>query len=120
MKAKNVLGTELESCCTDPMTGYFRDGFCRTIDADHGLHTVCAVVTEEFLHMSKYLGNDLTTPRPEYQFPGLEEGDKWCVCARRWLEAYENDCAPPVVLAACHEKSLEIIPLEVLKKFATV
>jgi uncharacterized protein (DUF2237 family) len=99
------------------MTGYFRDGFCRTNETDQGLHTVCAVMTEEFLSMSKYLGNDLSTPRPEFQFPGLKPGDKWCVCARRWLEAHENDCAPRVVLEATHQKTLEIIPLSILEQY---
>jgi len=118
LKPLNVFGEPLKSCCFEPMTGYFRDGFCRTIDEDQGLHTVCAIMTDEFLNMSKYLGNDLSTPRPEYNFPGLKAGDKWCVCARRWLEAHENEAAPKIVLESCHQKTLEIIPIEILKRYA--
>ncbi len=115
MEAKNVLGTELQSCCFDPMTGYFRDGFCKTRADDYGSHTVCAVTTKEFLDYSKAMGNDLSTPRPEYNFPGLKPGDKWCVCASRWLEAFEDGVAPGVLLESCHQKSLEIIDIEILK-----
>lgn len=118
MSPLNIFGRPLKSCCFKPMTGFFRDGFCRTDEHDHGSHTVCALVTEEFLSMSKYLGNDLSTPRPEFNFPGLVPGDKWCVCARRWLEAHENDCAPPLVLEACHQRALDIVPLEIMQKYA--
>jgi uncharacterized protein len=117
-ETKNVLGEKLESCCFDPLTGYFRDGYCRTDNSDRGVHTVCCRVTEEFLSFSKSRGNDLSTPMPAYQFPGLVEGDQWCLCAGRWLEAYEHGKAPLVILAATHEKTLGIVPLEILKKFA--
>lgn len=116
--AKNVLGGALESCCTDPMTGFYRDGHCRTGPQDTGSHTVCARVTAEFLAFSKKNGNDLSTPRPEYEFPGLKPGDKWCVCVRRWEEAFLAGVAPPVVLAATHERALEVVELNELKAFA--
>jgi hypothetical protein len=115
---KNVLGTELSICGCDPMTGFFRDGYCKTEARDHGIHTVCAVVTEEFLEFSKAKGNDLSTPRPEFQFSGLKEGDRWCLCAGRWLEAYRAGKACKVILEACEEESLAIIPIEALKEFA--
>ena len=118
MSAKNVLGTELEACCFDPMTGFFRDGFCKTREDDHGSHTVCAICTDEFLTYSKAMGNDLSTSRPEYNFPGLKAGDKWCVCASRWLQAYHDGLAPDVVLEACHERALEIIEMDILKSKA--
>ena len=108
-KAKNILGTELQSCCTDPMTGFFRDGYCHTNRMDHGTHVVCAVVTDEFLEFSRARGNDLITPRPEYQFPGLQAGDSWCLCALRWKEACDAGVAPPLKPAATHEKALELI-----------
>jgi uncharacterized protein (DUF2237 family) len=116
--AINVLGEPLASCSTDPLTGFFRDGACNTCDQDPGSHTVCAVVTEEFLALSKYLGNDLITPRPEYQFPGLRPGDRWCLCANRFLQAVHEDAAPQVDLAATHQRALEVVPLETLKAHA--
>ena len=94
-KAKNILGTELQSCCTDPITGFFRDGYCNTNQMDKGMHVVCAIVTDAFLDFTKSRGNDLSTPRPEFQFPGLKSGDRWCLCALRWKEAYEEGVAPP-------------------------
>jgi uncharacterized protein (DUF2237 family) len=114
--AKNVLGTELETCSTDPMTGFFRDGCCNTGGDDAGVHTVCCQVTAEFLEFSKSRGNDLTTPMPMYQFPGLVPGDRWCLCAPRWREAYDAGKAPPVVLEACHVSTLEYASLEELKE----
>lgn len=117
-KPKNVLGGELACCCLKPLTGYFRDGFCKTNEQDVGRHTVCAVVTEEFLAFSKSMGNDLSTPRPEFNFPGLVGGDKWCLCVLRWREALENDIAPQVVLEACHENALQHVSLEDLKRHA--
>lgn len=115
---KNVLGDELSPCCFDPMTGYFRNGYCETDKHDHGSHTVCAVVTEEFLAFSKAQGNDLTSPRPQFDFPGLKPGDQWCLCAARWLQAYEADKAPRVRLKATHEKALEVIDFKILKAYA--
>lgn len=115
---RNVLGEPLFSCSSSPLTGYFRDGTCRTCKQDVGVHTVCAEMTAEFLGYSKEQGNDLITPRPEYSFPGLNAGDRWCLCASRWLEAYQAGCAPPVVLAATHEKTLEVVPLRYLKEKA--
>jgi uncharacterized protein (DUF2237 family) len=116
--AKNVLGEPLRPCCFDPMTGYFRDGYCHTASHDYGTHVVCARMTEEFLIYTKSRGNDLSTPRPEWQFPGLKPGDQWCLCVLRWKEAEEAGIAPPVVLAACHEKALEYVDLEVLQRYA--
>ncbi|MFM8270695.1 MAG: DUF2237 family protein [Pseudomonadota bacterium] len=113
-KAKNVLGTELKHCCKNPLTGYFRDGFCRTNEHDEGRHVVCSFVTKEFLEFSLGRGNDLSTPRPEFNFPGLKPGDRWCLCALRWLEAYKAGVAPTVKLESTHEKTLEFIPLEAL------
>lgn len=113
--ARNVLGGALEACCFSPMTGYFRDGFCHTIDEDRGSHTVCAVMTAEFLAFSKAQGNDLSTARPEFGFPGLKPGDKWCVCVSRWEEAFVVGKAPRVVLAATHARALEVVSLEELK-----
>lgn len=118
MTAKNVLGEPLDQCGCDPMTGFFRDGYCRTDNADRGVHTVCAIVTDEFLGYSKAMGNDLSTPRPEFGFEGLKEGDRWCLCAGRWLEAYKAGRAPKVILSACEEESLAIIPIEALKAHA--
>ena len=115
---KNVLGGELESCCTSPMTGYFRDGHCRTDDKDLGSHTVCARMTEEFLAFSKRTGNDLSTPHPEFGFPGLKAGDKWCVCVARWEDAFLAGVAPRIVLAATHERALDVVELEELKAHA--
>ena len=118
MSPLNVFGQPLKSCCFKPMTGFFRDGFCRTDEHDHGSHTVCVQLPEEFLAMSNYLGNDLSTPRPEFNFGGLKAGDKWCLCASRWLEAHENDCAPKLFLEACHQRALDIVPLEIMQKYA--
>jgi hypothetical protein len=115
---RNVLGGELEPCGTDPMTGFFRDGSCRTGPEDLGSHTVCAVVSEQFLALQRRLGNDLTTPRPEYGFPGLRPGDRWCVVAVRWLQAHRAGAAAGVVLAATHERALDVVPLEVLRQHA--
>lgn len=114
----NVLGTSLETCSNSPLTGFFRDGCCNTSDQDAGYHTVCAVMTTAFLEFSRSRGNDLTTPNPAFGFRGLKAGDRWCLCAARWLEAYRNDCAPRVVLAATHRKTLELVPLEALKSHA--
>lgn len=116
--AKNVLGTVLETCSTAPMTGFFRDGCCNTGPNDHGTHTVCVTVTSEFLQYSYSRGNDLITPRPEYRFPGLKPGDKWCLCASRWEEARQMNVAPPVHLAATHHKTLAIVAIEHLKSHA--
>ncbi|SFI61880.1 DUF2237 family protein [Jannaschia pohangensis] len=114
----NVAGAPLEPCSTDPVTGFFRDGCCNTGPMDAGMHTVCAVMTAEFLAHSKYLGNDLSTPRPEYGFAGLKPGDRWCLCAARFLQAHEEDVAPRVNLAATHERTLDVVPLEVLERYA--
>ncbi|WP_112240382.1 DUF2237 family protein [Kribbella monticola] len=114
----NVLGGALEECGTDPLTGFFRDGCCSTGPEDLGSHTVCAVVTSEFLEHQKSVGNDLTTPRPELSFPGLQPGDRWCVVAVRWLQAYHAGAAAPVVLASTHARALETIPLSVLRAHA--
>lgn len=116
-KTKNILGTDLESCCTDPMTGFFRDGYCNTNQMDQGTHVVCAVMTDEFLEFTKLRGNDLSTPRPEYQFPGLRAGDYWCLCVLRWKEAHEAGVAPPIRPEATHEKTLEFIDRIVLEKY---
>ena len=116
MAELNVLGGPLESCGTDPVTGYFRDGSCRSGAEDVGRHTVCAVMTEEFLAHQVAVGNDLTTPLPEYRFPGLHPGDRWCVVAARWLQAYEDGFAAPVVLASTHERALEVVPLRALQE----
>ncbi len=114
----NVLGAALEACSGNPLTGFFRDGHCNTCDADRGNHTVCAVMTDEFLVLSKYLGNDLSTPRPEYGFPGLKAGDRWCLCAGRFLQAVHEDCAPRVHLAATHRRALEVLTLDLLRQHA--
>jgi uncharacterized protein len=116
--ALNVLGAPLAVCGCEPMTGWFRDGHCHTDARDQGRHTVCCVVDGAFLRYSKAQGNDLATPRPEYGFPGLKPGDHWCVCASRWLEAYEDGMAPPVRLEACERSTLEVIPLELLQQRA--
>lgn len=116
--AKNVLGTALKTCGTDPMTGFFRDGCCNTSDDDQGIHTVCSEVTEDFLHFSKEAGNDLSTPRPEYGFQGLKPGDRWCLCAARWAEAADAGMAPRVVLEATHARTLDLVPLAQLQRFA--
>jgi uncharacterized protein (DUF2237 family) len=111
---KNVLGTALQACCFDPKTGYYRDGFCKTGDEDIGTHVVCAIMTEEFLRFTKLRGNDLSTPIPWYQFPGLNPGDKWCLCASRWKEAYLEGVVPSVILEATHEKALKYVTFEML------
>ncbi len=113
--AKNVLGTDLEVCSMSPRTGFFRDGCCNTGKGDQGLHLVCVETTEEFLAFTKSVGNDLSTPIPEYEFPGLVPGDRWCLCALRWKEAHEAGCAPKVNLRATHMSMLEFIDLDVLK-----
>lgn len=115
---KNVLGLPLESCSEDPMTGWFRDGCCNTDARDQGLHLLCAAMTDEFLAFSKSAGNDLSTPRPEFGFPGLVAGNQWCLCARRWKDAYDEGCAPKLFLRATHEKMLELVPLSVLSEFS--
>jgi uncharacterized protein len=115
LAAKNVLGGTLECCCTDPMTGFYRDGHCRTGPQDIGSHTVCAKVTAEFLAFSKRNGNDLSTPHPEFGFPGLKPGDKWCVCVSRWEEAFIAGVAPPILLAATHERALDVVGIDELK-----
>ncbi|MCA0918902.1 DUF2237 family protein [Pseudooceanicola nanhaiensis] len=112
----NVLGGPLESCSFDPLTGYFRDGACNTCAEDTGSHTVCAVMTAEFLAYSKYVGNDLSTPRPEFGFEGLKPGDRWCLCAARFLQAHDEGCAPQVSLASTHRRALEVVPLHVLEQ----
>ena len=117
-KPKNVLGGELRSCCTDPMTGFYRDGFCRTGVDDTGRHTVCIETTDEFLAFSKSMGNDLSTPMPQYRFPGLKEGDKWCLCMLRWREALQHGMAPRVYLEATHEAALTVVSLDDLKQHA--
>ncbi|MBP0013859.1 MAG: DUF2237 domain-containing protein [Roseofilum sp. SID2] len=117
-EAKNVFGEPLQPCCTDPMTGYYRTGYCETGPGDFGLHVVCAQVTDEFLAYTREQGNDLSTPVPVYQFPGLKSGDRWCLCASRWKEALEAGVAPPVVLSATHLNTLAVIPLELLKDHA--
>ena len=114
----NVLGEPLVPCSSDPLTGFFRDGHCNTCREDAGSHTVCAVMTDEFLALSKYLGNDLSTPRPEFDFPGLKAGDHWCLCAGRFLQAADEGCAPRVSLSATHKGALEIVPMEVLSDHA--
>ncbi|MGH3729679.1 MAG: DUF2237 family protein [Micromonosporaceae bacterium] len=115
---RNVLGGDLEECGADPLTGFYRDGCCNTGPEDLGSHTVCAVVTNEFLEHQRTVGNDLSTPRPGYGFPGLRPGDRWCVCAARWLQAYRDGAASPVVLAATHRRALEVVPLAALREYA--
>lgn len=116
--ARNVYGEPLETCGTEPVTGFYRDGCCNTGNDDHGIHTICARVTEEFLDYSRARGNDLTMPNPEVGFRGLKPGDHWCLCAARWLEAHKAGRAPHVYLRATHEETLAIIPLEVLEQYA--
>lgn len=115
MSERNVLGGELESCSTDPMTGYLRDGTCTVGPHDAGLHAICVVMTEEFLAHQRSVGNDLSTPRPEWSFPGLVPGDRWCVVAARWLQAFDAGVAAPVVLASTSERALDVVPIEVLR-----
>ena len=114
----NVLGSALQPCSTRPMTGFYRNGCCDTGPEDRGVHTVCAVMTPEFLALSKYLGNDLSTPRPEYGFAGLQPGDNWCLCAGRFLQAHDEGAAPQVRLDATHQRTLDIVPLAVLQRYA--
>ena len=114
----NVFGEPIETCSERPLTGYFRDGCCNTSDDDVGSHTVCVEVTQEFLEFSRFKGNDLSTPRPEFGFDGLKPGDRWCLCAARWMEAHENNMAPRVVLRGTHARALEIAPLDLLRNFA--
>jgi uncharacterized protein len=116
--AKNVLGEPLQTCCTSPMTGFYRTGRCDTGAGDHGIHVVCAQMTREFLQFTRARGNDLSTPVPEFGFPGLKPGDRWCLCAERWKEAMEAGAAPPVVLAATHISALEFVSLEELSDHA--
>ena len=118
MGERNVLGEDLEPCGTDPVTGFYRDGSCTCGPEDIGLHAVCAVMTTEFLEHQRSVGNDLSTPRPEWSFPGLHPGDRWCVVAARWRQAYEEGLAAPVVLASTHERALDVIPLEWLREHA--
>ena len=118
MTPRNVLGGDLEGCGVDPVTGWFRDGTCETSPEDLGSHTICAVVTRDFLEHQRDIGNDLITPVPAFQFPGLQPGDRWCVTARNWLRAYRDGAAAPVVLAATHESALEMVPLEALRENA--
>ena len=117
---KNVFGNPLEICCTDPVTGFFRNGYCSTGPTDHGKHVVCATVTNQFLQFSQSVGNDLSTPKPEYNFPGLVAGNCWCLCALRWKEAMENGCAPPLNLAATHQRMLDFVSLDTLVQFNNV
>jgi len=117
-EAKNVIDGNLEVCCTSPMTGFYRDGLCRTGGQDFGSHVVCAQVTSEFLEFTKLRGNDLSTPVPDFNFPGLKVGDRWCLCASRWQEALDAGVAPPVILSATHARALEVVSLEELKKHA--
>lgn len=114
----NVVGGSLRSCSKDPITGFYRDGCCATAPEDIGSHTVCSIMTREFLEFSLIAGNDLSTPRPEWGFSGLSPGDRWCVCAARWLEAYRAGCAPAVVLAATHARALDVVPIEALTAHA--
>lgn len=118
MADRNVLGGPLEECGTDPLTGFFRDGCCSTGEEDVGRHTICAVVTAEFLDHQRSIGNDLRTPAPYFRFPGLVPGDRWCVTAANWLRAHEAGHAAPVVLAATHESTLDVVPLDVLQLYA--
>lgn len=115
---QNVLGETLQACCYQPLTGFYRDGFCNTGPQDYGTHTVCAVMTKDFLAFTLAKGNDLSTPLPQYNFPGLKPGDKWCLCALRWYEAYKAGHAPNVILAATNKKTLEYIPLATLEEKA--
>jgi uncharacterized protein len=118
MSDRNVLGGPLQPCGTDPLTGFYRDGCCSTGPEDLGLHTICAVVTAEFLEHQRSIGNDLSTPMPRFRFPGLVPGDRWCVTAGNWLIAHRCGCAAPVVLASTHERTLDVVPLETLREHA--
>ena len=117
MQQFNVFDEPLYECCSDPLTGFFRDGFCNTNERDHGLHIVCCLIDSNFLDFSLSMGNDLSTPRHEFNFPGLKEGDDWCLCAPRWVEAYEANCAPKIYLTKTHEKTLELVPLKILREY---
>jgi uncharacterized protein (DUF2237 family) len=119
LPSRNVLGGPLKPCSHAPRTGFLRNGYCDTCEEDIGCHTVCVEVTDVFLAESRRIGNDLSTPRPEFGFPGLKPGDRWCVCASRWLELLEQDVSAPVVLGATHERTLAIVPLELLQEHAT-
>ncbi len=114
----NVFGEKLKSCCNNPKTGFFRNGFCDTSNEDRGVHTVCVLATKEFLEFSKSIGNDLSTPNPMYQFQGVKPGDRWCLCALRWKQAYENGMAPPVILDSTHIDTLKFIDLNTLKQYS--
>ena len=118
MSQINVFDEPINECCSNPITGYFRNGFCHTDKHDRGLHIVCSLITQDFLSFSKSRGNDLSTPKPEFNFPGLRDGDSWCVCAERWKEAYEHGFAPKVFLRRTHKKASSIIDIEILKEFA--
>lgn len=117
-KSRNVFGEPLASCSEEPLTGFFRDGCCNTGDEDRGSHTICVQVTREFLEFSRFRGNDLSTPRPEFGFPGLKPGDRWCLCAERWREAHESGMAPRVFLQSTHENALDVVPLAVMRTYA--
>lgn len=117
-ESENVFGEALVTCGEDPVTGFFRDGCCNTSDDDVGSHTVCVQVTQEFLEFSRFRGNDLSTPRPEFGFPGLKPGDRWCLCAERWREAHAAGMAPRVFLQSTHKRALDVVPLAVMKQFA--
>ena len=117
-RERNVLGGDLEPCGTDPVTGFYRDGWCTTGPEDRGSHTICVIATREFIDHQRAVGNDLVTPRPEWRFPGLTPGDRWCVVAARWLQAQQDGVAAPVFLAATHERALEIVPLQLLQDYA--
>lgn len=114
----NVFGKELKTCCNDPKTGFFRNGLCDTCIEDQGVHTVCILATEEFLAFSKSVGNDLSTPHPEFQFTGVNPGDRWCLCAVRWQEAYDNEMAPPVFLESTHIETLNLVDINLLQQYA--
>ncbi len=117
-KILNIFGDEIDACCHDPVTGFFRDGFCNTDEHDFGSHVVCVEITEDFLKFSKEMGNDLSTPRPEFDFPGLNDGDRWCLCALRWKESYDAGVAPRVFLESCHLQALSFVTKEQLEEFA--
>ena len=118
MSQLNIFGEEISECCTNPITGFTRDGFCSHHPLDHGLHLFCALMTKDFLEFSKSKGNDLSTPRPEFNFPGLNEGDAWCLCSMRWLEAYQHASAPKLYLRRTHQEALSVIDLDILQNFA--